>query len=88
MDISTDSIPFAIALLILGTVMLYYGAEGLVKGSVKLAFRIGITPLIIGLTVVAFGTSSPELVVSLSAGYQGSSVQISAILHLFWVLQH
>ncbi|MBS4001610.1 MAG: calcium/sodium antiporter [Desulfobulbaceae bacterium] len=73
MDFSTDSIPFAIALLILGTVMLYYGAEGLVKGSVKLAFRIGITPLIIGLTVVAFGTSSPELVVSLSAGYQGSS---------------
>lgn len=73
MDFSTDSVLFAVALIILGVIMLYYGAEGLVKGSVKLAIRIGITPLIIGLTVVAFGTSSPELVVSLSAGYQGSS---------------
>lgn len=73
MDFSTSSVPFAIALLILGVLMLYFGAEGLVRGSVRLAIRIGITPLIIGLTIVAFGTSSPELVVSLSAGYQGSS---------------
>ncbi len=73
MDFSTSSVPFAIALLILGVLMLYFGAEGLVRGSVRLAIRIGITPLIIGLTVVAFGTSSPEFVVSLSAGYQGNS---------------
>jgi cation:H+ antiporter len=50
-----------------GAILLYLGAEGLVSGSSSLAVRIGITPLVVGLTVVAFGTSSPELVVSLSA---------------------
>jgi cation:H+ antiporter len=50
-----------------GAILLYFGAEGLVSGSSSLAVRIGITPLVVGLTVVAFGTSSPELVVSLSA---------------------
>lgn len=47
--------------------MLYFGAEGLITGSSSLAQRLGVTPLVIGLTVVAFGTSSPELVVSVSA---------------------
>ncbi len=47
--------------------MLYFGAEGLIAGSSSLARRLGITPLVIGLTVVAFGTSSPELVVSVTA---------------------
>lgn len=56
-----------ISLLILGLAVLTCGAEGLVRGSASLAIRIGLTPLVIGLTVVAFGTSTPELVVSLSA---------------------
>ena len=56
-----------IFLLILGLTVLTAGAEGLVRGSASLAIRMGLTPLIIGLTVVAFGTSTPELVVSLSA---------------------
>lgn len=56
-----------IFLLILGLTALTAGAEGLVRGSASLAIRMGLTPLIIGLTVVAFGTSTPELVVSLSA---------------------
>ncbi len=51
----------------LGLVLLYVGAEGLVRGSAALALRLGLTPLVVGLTVVAFGTSSPELVVSLQA---------------------
>ena len=53
-----------VLLLILGFVLLYFGAEWLVKGSANLARSLGITPIVIGLTVVAFGTSSPELVVS------------------------
>lgn len=56
-----------ISLLILGLVALTFGAEGLVRGSASLAIRLGLTPLIIGLTIVAFGTSTPELVVSLGA---------------------
>jgi len=56
-----------ISLLILGFAALTFGAEGLVRGSASLAIRLGLTPLIIGLTVVSFGTSTPELVVSLFA---------------------
>ncbi|MDH4206638.1 MAG: calcium/sodium antiporter [Desulfobacteraceae bacterium] len=53
--------------MILGLAALTFGAEGLVRGSASLAIRFGLTPLIIGLTIVAFGTSTPELVVSLGA---------------------
>ena len=57
-----------IALQILaGFVMLIVGAELLVRGSSRLAALLGMTPLVIGLTVVAFGTSSPELAVSLDS---------------------
>lgn len=59
--------------LIVGGLLLYLGAEGLVRGSVAIAFRMGISALVIGLTFVAFGTSSPELVVSISAGFWGNS---------------
>lgn len=51
--------------MIAGLTLLYFGAEWLVKGSVGLSLRLGISPLVVGLTVVAFGTSAPELVVSL-----------------------
>ena len=54
----------------LGLVALYFGAEWLVKGSGALALRAGISPLVVGLTVVAFGTSAPELLVSVSANLQ------------------
>jgi cation:H+ antiporter len=57
--------------LAVGLVLLYFGGEGLVKGSSSLALRLGMTPLVAGLTVVAFGTSSPELVVSLKAVMEG-----------------
>jgi len=56
-----------------GLVMLFVGAEGLIRGSSNLAIKIGITPLVVGLTVVAFGTSTPELVVSLKAALLGNS---------------
>ena len=57
--------------LFLGLALLYFGAEGLVRGSSSLALRLGVGPLLVGLTVVAFGTSTPELVVSLKAAYLG-----------------
>jgi Ca2+/Na+ antiporter len=50
-----------------GLALLVTGAEGRVRSSVALAGRLGLTSLVIGLTVVALGTSSPELVVSVSA---------------------
>ncbi len=58
--------------LVGGIILLYVAAEGMVRGSKRLAISLGIHPLIIGLTVVAFGTSMPELVVSLIAAYEGS----------------
>lgn len=57
--------------LLLGLVLLYFGGEGLVRGSSALALRLGLTPLVVGLTVVAFGTSAPELVVSVQAALAG-----------------
>lgn len=56
--------------LILGLVLLYFGAEFLVKGAKEISLRLGISPLVVGLTVVAFGTSAPELLVSLQANLQ------------------
>lgn len=56
-----------------GIVLLFLGAEGLIRGSSNLAIKIGITPLVVGLTVVAFGTSTPELVVCLKAALMGNS---------------
>jgi cation:H+ antiporter len=56
-----------VLLFVLGLVLLIVGAELLVRGASKVAAGFGISPLIIGLTIVAFGTSSPELAVSIEA---------------------
>ena len=56
-----------------GLVLLAFGADGLVRGSSSIALRMGVTPLVIGLTVVAFGTGSPEMIVSLQAALSGNS---------------
>jgi len=62
-----------IALLLLtGLVALYLGAEWLVRGGASFAVRLGLTPLMVGLTVVAYGTSTPELIVSSMAAAQGN----------------
>lgn len=61
-----------LAYLIGGLVLLVVGAEALVRGASRLAARFGISPLIIGLTVVAFGTSAPETAVSIQASLDGS----------------
>lgn len=52
-------------------VLLFWGAEWLVKGGAGLALRIGMSGLVVGLTVVAYGTSSPELLVSIKAAWIG-----------------
>ena len=59
--------------LALGTAGLYYGAEFLIKGGVAVARKAGVSSMVIGLTLVAFATSAPELVVSVSAGLEGNS---------------
>jgi len=61
----------SLILFIVGLILLIAGAEGLVRGSVRLAASLGVSPLIIGLTVVAFGTSSPEVLVSAQAALYG-----------------
>ena len=63
-----------ITLCLIGFLLLYFGAEWLVKGSSSLARSLGVTPIVIGLTVVAFGTSAPELVVSLISSIQAKSM--------------
>jgi len=62
-----------ILLFIVGLVFLIIGAEALVRSASRLAAVLGISPLVIGLTVVAFGTSSPELAVSIKSALSGQA---------------
>lgn len=62
-----------VTLVIASLVVLYFGADFLVKGSASLSVRLGISPLVVGLTVVAFGTSAPELLVSVQSALAGNS---------------
>lgn len=62
-----------ILFIVSSLVLLYFGSVWLVSGSSKLAGVYGIPPMIIGLTIVAFGTSSPELVVSVQASASGQT---------------
>lgn len=62
-----------IFLMVAGLVALVVGAEWLVRGSAKLAVQLGVSPLVVGLTIVAFGTSSPELFVSMKFNFAGDA---------------
>lgn len=79
-------------LFCLGLVLLLVGGDWLIKGAVGLAEKFNISPLIIGLTIVALGTSAPELVISLQAALAGSgelavgNVVGSNIANVFFVL--
>jgi cation:H+ antiporter len=55
-----------------GFILLLFGAEYLVRGAVSLARKLKVTPMIIGMTIVAYGTTAPELVVSLQAAVDGA----------------
>jgi len=63
---------WSLLLGVVGACLLCFGADFLVRGGAALARAIGIPTLVIGLTVVAFGTSAPELVVSIDAAYRGA----------------
>lgn len=54
-----------------GLLLLFIGGEVLVRGSVSMAKKLGISPFVIGLTIVAYGTSSPELIISVQAAFDG-----------------
>ena len=57
----------------LGTILLYFGADYLILGSKSIASRFKIPPIVVGITLVAFGTSLPELIVSIIAILKGES---------------
>jgi len=59
-------------LIITGFIILILGGDYFVKGSSNLAFRLKLSPLVVGLTIVAFGTSAPELLISIQAALSGS----------------
>jgi cation:H+ antiporter len=59
-------------MLAAGLGALYFGADWLVRGGASFAAHLGLTPLMVGLTIVAYGTSSPELIVSSTAAAQGN----------------
>jgi cation:H+ antiporter len=59
--------------ILIGLAGLFLGGEALVRGAVAIAVRLGISRLVIGLTIVGFGTSMPELLVSMNAALAGSS---------------
>ncbi len=61
--------------ILAGFVALYYGAEFLVKGASEISLKFGVSPLVVGLTVVAFGTSAPELLVCLEANAANAADQ-------------
>ena len=60
-------------MLLAGLALLIWGADFLVKGASRVAAGFGISPLVIGLTVVAFGTSSPEMAISVSSAWKGEA---------------
>lgn len=79
-------------LLVAGFGLLMVGAEALVRGASRLACTIGVSPLIVGLTIVALGTSSPELAVSIQSSLMGGgdiavgNVVGSNILNVLFIL--
>ncbi|MCA9297229.1 MAG: hypothetical protein KC983_11945, partial [Phycisphaerales bacterium] len=64
---------WAIVIMVVGFVLLVYGGNALVLGSASIARRLGISPLVVGLTIVAAGTSAPELFLNLAAALNGET---------------
>ena len=67
-------------LFLLGFIVLIRGAQWLIEGASALARQLGVSNLIVGLTVVAFGTSLPELIVNLFAGSESGGLAIGNVV--------
>lgn len=72
-DKYSDTMILNVAYLIIGLLLILMGANALTDGASAIAKRFGISDLVVGLTVVAFGTSAPELVISITSAIKGSS---------------
>ena len=70
---ASKSAPGLLALIVVGTGGLYFGSEAFVDGASRIALHMGVSDHVIGLTVVAFGTSLPEIVASGMAAWRGQS---------------
>lgn len=90
--VSKDSMSKSLVLIAIGLVGLYFGGEWVVNGAVKIAEEMGLSQTFIGLTVIAIGTSLPELFTSAVAAYKGNTdiavgnVVGSNIFNLLWIL--
>ena len=73
-------IVIAAALTVVGLVMLCFGGNWLVSGGVNIAKKLGISPLIIGMTVVAYGTSTPELAASIAAAGEHGEIILGNVI--------
>ena len=74
---------FPIIEILVGIILLFGGGEFFVQGAVNLSLILGIPQIVIGLTVVSLGTSSPELLVSLNSVFKGSdSLAVSNVIGL------
>lgn len=69
-----------VLLLIVGLIVLVFGGDFLVRGATNIAYKAKVSPLVVGLTIVAFGTSAPELVVSLSSVYENPGICIGNVV--------
>jgi cation:H+ antiporter len=72
-DAAGDAMLLQVVLFAVGLAVLVAGAEGLIRGATRCARALGVSPFVVGFTVVGFGTSAPELIVSLSAALGGRS---------------
>lgn len=88
----TDPMLVAILMLVGGLAVLIYGADLLIRGVTALATRLGVPAIVIGMTVVAFGTSMPEVAVNLISAFGGQTelafgnVVGSSTINIGWVL--
>ncbi len=76
----------AAALIVIGFVFLVKGADLFVDNASGIAKKLGVSPVVIGLTIVAFGTSMPELAVSVTAALQGGNVIGSNLFNILCIL--
>ncbi len=66
-----DSLLLASVVLVVGLVVLVVGSDSLIDGAARISSRLGVTPIVVGVVIIGFGTSTPELLVTVLAGLEG-----------------